>query len=139
MAIEFVFFGVSQIIRKKAKPRSIALSAKKSYFNNIFSKAMSFYENEIISVRFFLLASFVFTLLAYHVVSLMASEELLLKKISLHASVLIFRAETPVLANEVSVLLCRITGFTKNDFWQLKMGVIFTLTPSRPNECSGHL
>ena len=34
------FFGVFQIIRKKAKPRSIGLSAKKSYFNCIFIKAM---------------------------------------------------------------------------------------------------
>ena len=52
-------------------------------------------------------------------------------KNSLSVTVLIFRAETPVLANEVSVILCRITGFTKNDFWQLNLGVIFTLKKER--------
>ena len=34
----------------------------------------------------------------------------------IQASVLIVRAETPSLGNKVSVLLCRITGFTKNHF-----------------------
>ena len=76
-------------------------------------------------MRFFAaLSSFVFTLFAYHAVSLTASEELLLK---FHASVLIFRTETAVLANKVSVPLYRLTGFTKNDFWGVKLGVIFTL------------
>ena len=74
-------------------------------------------------MRFFAaLSSFVFTFFAYHVVSLTVSEELLLK---FHPSVLIFRTETPVLANKVP--LYRLTGFTKNDFWGLKLGVIFTL------------
>ena len=120
------FFGVFQIIRKKAKPRSIGLSAKRSYFNCIFIKAMWFYENEIISMQFFL---FVIICFQFACISRCLTHGVRggPVKISLHASVLIFRAETPVLANEVSVILCRITGFTKNDFWQLKLGVIFTL------------
>ena len=100
--------------------RNLALEA---YFNCIFYQSHVILWNNFRAI-FAALSSFVFTLFAYHVVSLTASEELLLK---FHASVLIFRSETPVLANKVSVPLSRLTGFTKNGFWRLKLGVIFTL------------
>ena len=94
---------------------------------------MSFYENEILSVRFFL-----FVIICFNLVCISRCVTHGVRgapvKISLHASVLIFTAETPVLANEVSVLLCRITGFTKNDFWKLKLGVIFTLRKKKKTE-----
>ena len=119
---EFVAFDYRIRCFRRFSDYSIETSLKRLISIAFFIKAIWFYE--IIFVRFFAaLSSFVFTLFAYHVVSLTASEELLLK---FHASVLIFRTETPVLANKGSVPLSRLTAFTKDDFWRLKLGVIFT-------------
>ena len=93
----------------ESKSRSIGLSAKKSYFNCIF------YQGHVIlwkrnNYRAIFSSFSSFFLLCLHN-TLWAPVIILLQ-----ASVFIVRAETPGLANKVSVLLCRITGFTKNDF-----------------------
>ena len=63
----------------ESNSRSIGLSAKKSYFGCIFYEGhVILWERNNFRAIFFALSSFVFTLLAYHVVSLTASEELLL-------------------------------------------------------------
>ena len=63
----------------ESKSRSIGLSAKKSYFNCIFYQGhVILWERNNFRAIFSFLSSFVFTLFAYHVVSLTASEELLI-------------------------------------------------------------
>ena len=95
--------------------------------------AMWFYETEITFVRFFsfyLYFSFYNSLCISSYVTQGVRRAPI--KTSLHAIVSIFRAETSVLANEVTVLSWSVTVFffklwhTKIDFWRINLGVIFT-------------
>ena len=100
----------------KSKSRSIGLSAKKSYLNCIFYQGLLIpWERNNFRAIFFL-----FVIICFHFVCISCCVTHSVRGIPaiilLHVSVLFVRAETPGLANKVSVLLCRITGFTRNDF-----------------------
>ena len=128
-----IYFFLQNFLDYSTKSFSLlACQSKRVISIAFFIKAMRFHKTETIFVRDLLhFVSIFFPISVYSSRCVTHGVRRAPVKILLHAGVLICRAETSVLVNEVTVLSCSITGFfnlqhTKIDFWQLKLSVIFT-------------